>query len=75
MEKFPSGSDSRDLTLGCGSSSEMVVSQITLNITTTTGGSFSVMVDSQITVENLKKIIAKKLKVAKDRICLLHREK
>lgn len=75
MEKFPSGSDSRDLALGCGSSSEMVVSQITLNITTTTGGSFSVVVEHQITVENLKKIIAKKLKVAKDRICLLHREK
>ncbi|KAG4067260.1 hypothetical protein HA402_000251 [Bradysia odoriphaga] len=73
MEKFPSGSDSRDLALGCGSSS--VVSQITLNITTTTGGNFSVVVESQITVESLKKIIAKKLKVAKDRICLLHREK
>lgn len=73
MEKFPPGSDSRDLALGCGSSS--VVSQITLNITTTTGGNFSVVVESQITVESLKKTIAKKLKVAKDRICLLHREK
>ncbi|XP_075158939.1 ubiquitin-like domain-containing protein stuxnet [Haematobia irritans] len=48
---------------------------INLNISTTTGGNFSVSVDPQITVENLKKIIAKKLKVAKDRICLLHREK
>uniref|UniRef100_T1PKJ6 Ubiquitin n=1 Tax=Musca domestica TaxID=7370 RepID=T1PKJ6_MUSDO len=48
---------------------------INLNISTTTGGNFSVSVDPQISVENLKKIIAKKLKVAKDRICLLHREK
>lgn len=48
---------------------------ITLNIQTTTGGSFSVLVDNTNTVENLKKIVAKKLKVAKDRICLLHRER
>ncbi|XP_017488588.1 PREDICTED: putative protein TPRXL, partial [Rhagoletis zephyria] len=47
---------------------------INLNINTTTGGNFGVTVDPQISVENLKKIIAKKLKVAKDRICLLHRE-
>ncbi|XP_018784778.1 PREDICTED: probable RNA methyltransferase bin3 [Bactrocera latifrons] len=48
---------------------------INLNINTTTGGNFGVTVDPQISVENLKKIISKKLKVAKDRICLLHREK
>lgn len=48
---------------------------INLNISTTTGGNFAVSVESHISVENLKKIIAKKLKVAKDRICLLHREK
>lgn len=48
---------------------------ITLNITTTTGGNFTVVVDILNNVEMLKKIIAKKLKVAKDRICLLHRER
>lgn len=48
---------------------------ITLNINTTTGGNFSVIVDPSHTVENLRKVIAKKLKVARDRICLLHREK
>ena len=76
MEK--SSNDSRDLTLGCGSTDNNNInlpSLITLNISTTTGGSFSVDVDSNNTVENLKKIIAKKLKVAKDRICLLHRER
>lgn len=71
------GSDSEEVQqqVGCGSGSGIDLSQITLNVNTTTGGSFSVNVDSQISVENLKKIIAKKLKVAKDRICLLHREK
>lgn len=48
---------------------------MTLNVTTTTGGSFSVVVDGENSVENLKKIISKKLKVSKDRICLLHRER
>lgn len=48
---------------------------INLNISTTTGGNFAVSVEPHINVESLKKIIAKKLKVAKDRICLLHREK
>lgn len=69
------GSDSQDIQqhLGCGN--DINLSQFTLNINTTTGGSFSVSVDSHTTVENLKKIVAKKLKVAKDRICLLHREK
>ncbi|XP_037937225.1 midnolin homolog [Teleopsis dalmanni] len=57
------------------STSTTTLPPINLNINTTTGGNFSVTVDPQISVESLKKIIAKKLKVAKDRICLLHREK
>lgn len=64
--------------LGCGSSSSSGPSSataMTLNVTTTTGGSFSVLVDGENSVENLKKIISKKLKVSKDRICLLHRER
>lgn len=83
MEK--SSNDPRDLgSLGCGtnnttdnnsSSVTTTLPSITLNISTTTGGNFSVDVESNNTVENLKKIVAKKLRVAKDRICLLHRER
>lgn len=73
MDKSSGSSDSRDKTVGCGS--DIGTPPITLNITTTTGGSFSVLVDVQNSVENLKKIVAQKLKVAKDRICLLHRER
>uniref|UniRef100_A0A1A9ZJZ5 Ubiquitin-like domain-containing protein n=1 Tax=Glossina pallidipes TaxID=7398 RepID=A0A1A9ZJZ5_GLOPL len=47
---------------------------INLNINTTTGNNFSVTVDPFISVESLKKTISKKLKLVKDRICLLHRE-
>lgn len=70
------GSDSQDIQqhIGCGSN-EINLPPITVNVNTTTGGCFSVSVDSHTSVENLKKIVAKKLKVAKDRICLLHREK
>lgn len=48
---------------------------INLNISTTTGGSFAVTVDSAQSVDQLKKSVAKKLRVSKDRICLLHRER
>lgn len=48
---------------------------ITLNVSTTTGSSYTVEVDSGYTVATLKKIIAKKLKLSKERICLLHRER
>ncbi|TDG39609.1 hypothetical protein AWZ03_013973 [Drosophila navojoa] len=58
-----------------GTGTERNNMMINLNISTTTGGNFSVSVEPHISIESLKKIIAKKLKVAKDRICLLHREK
>uniref|UniRef100_A0A2M3ZGU8 Putative ubiquitin-like domain of midnolin n=1 Tax=Anopheles braziliensis TaxID=58242 RepID=A0A2M3ZGU8_9DIPT len=48
---------------------------LTLDVTTTTGGNFSIDINSEQTVEHLKKMISKKLKVSKDRICLLHRER
>lgn len=48
---------------------------INLNIKTTTGGNFTINVETSINVESLKKHIAKKLKLSKDRICLLYREK
>lgn len=48
---------------------------ISLNVQTTTGGNFTVVADPHNSVENLKKTIAKKLKVSKDRISLLFRER
>ncbi|XP_004924785.1 midnolin homolog [Bombyx mori] len=57
---------------GCGSTQS---TDITLNIHTTTGGNFSVSLNGKSTVEHLKKLVSKKLKVSKDRICLLHRER
>ncbi|KAM3961574.1 ubiquitin-like domain-containing protein stuxnet [Aphomia sociella] len=57
---------------GCGSTH---TTDITLNIQTTTGGNFSVSLNGKNTVEHLKKLVSKKLKVSKDRICLLHRER
>jgi predicted Rdx family selenoprotein len=48
---------------------------ITICITPTTGGQFDITVDKHETIENLKKIISKRLKVAKERICLLNRER
>ncbi|XP_063821089.1 midnolin homolog [Ostrinia nubilalis] len=57
---------------GCGSPQ---TSDITLNIQTTTGGNFSISLNDKNTVDHLKKLVSKKLRVAKDRICLLHRER
>lgn len=53
---------------GCGS-------KISINVCPTTGGDFFLTVEPYTTIENLKKQIAKKLKVSKERICLLYREK
>lgn len=55
---------------GCGTHS-----QISIHITPTTGGDFYLTVAPDITVDNLKKLVSKKLKVPRDRICLLFREK
>ncbi|KAK2579563.1 hypothetical protein KPH14_010860 [Odynerus spinipes] len=49
--------------------------EITISITPTTGGQFDLTVDRSETIENLKKIISRRLKVAKERICLLHLER
>ena len=63
-------------TPGCGCIVPSVTEpEITISITPTTGGQFDVLVDRNETIENLKKTISKKLKVAKERICLLHRER
>lgn len=48
---------------------------ITISVTPTTGGQFELAVTKNETIENLKKQISKRLKVPKERICLLHRER
>nr|XP_031846442.1 midnolin [Nomia melanderi] len=60
---------------GCAAATVLEPDEITISITPTTGGQFDLTVDRTDTIENLKKIISKRLKVAKERICLLHRER
>merc|ERR1719245_1130790 len=47
---------------------------ISVTVAPFTGGPFTVTISRQESVEELKKAVAKKLKVLKDRICLLYRE-
>lgn len=49
--------------------------KITLNFKLLTGGTFTVSVESDISVELLKKIVSKKLKINKERICLMNSER
>ena len=44
-------------------------------VSPTTGGNFEVKVSKSDSVESLKRIISKRLKVAKERICLLFRDR
>ncbi|KAK9500154.1 hypothetical protein O3M35_001468 [Rhynocoris fuscipes] len=60
---------------GCGCESNVSDSNITISVTPTTGGQFDLAVTKTDSIENLKKLISKKLKVPKERICLLHRER
>lgn len=46
-------------------------SEVIVFFSTTTGSNFQIQVNSELTVDNLKKILSKKLKVIKERICLL----
>ena len=48
---------------------------ISVTVAPFTGGPFTVTISRQESVEELKKAVAKKLKVLKDRICLLYRER
>lgn len=63
--------------LGCGCSNTTSGKSptILISVTPTTGGQFEIPVLKTDTIENVKKIISKKLKVPRDRICLLHRER
>ncbi|KAK9873153.1 hypothetical protein WA026_021386 [Henosepilachna vigintioctopunctata] len=55
---------------GCGPNS-----QISVHVSPTTGGDFYLTVESDITVENFKKLVSKRLKVPRDRLSLLFRDK
>lgn len=54
---------------------EDVNKKITLNFNLVTGGTFTVNVESDISMEMLKKIVSKKLKINKERICLMNSER
>jgi hypothetical protein len=49
--------------------------KIVITVAPFTGGPFSVTANKRDSVEDLKKVVAKKLKVLKERICLLYRER
>lgn len=61
-----------------GSSADIVMdeaSEITITVSPTTGGQFDLSVLKTDSVESLKKVISKRLRVPKERICLLYRER
>lgn len=65
-----SESSANPISQGCGPNS-----QINIHVSPTTGGDFYLCVESDISVDNLKKLVSKRLKVPRDRICLLFRDK
>lgn len=65
-----SQSSSNPIPQGCGPNT-----QINIHVSPTTGGDFYLSVEPDITIENLKKLVSKRLKVPRDRICLLFRDK
>lgn len=69
MENLPE-TTSNPISQGCGPDT-----RINVQVSPTTGGDFFISIESNSTVENLKKLISKRLKVPRDRICLLFRDK
>ncbi|XP_045474810.1 midnolin homolog isoform X1 [Harmonia axyridis] len=55
---------------GCGPNT-----RISIHVNPTTGGDFYLTVENDITVDNFKKLVSKRLKVSRDRISLLFRDK
>ncbi|KAE8747643.1 hypothetical protein FOCC_FOCC005622 [Frankliniella occidentalis] len=51
------------------------INAITVTVAMTTGGQFTLQVDQLESVDTLKKMASKKLRVPKERICLLYRER
>ena len=67
----PSGS-STSLSEGTGSDNP---NNVNITVAPFTGGPFQVKISKMETVEELKKLIARRLKVSKERIYLLYRER
>lgn len=57
---------------GCGCNDGSGISVV---VSPTTGGQFNVVVRKTDSIDHLKKIISKKLKVLRERICLLYRDR
>lgn len=51
------------------------LNKLSIEIAPTTGGAFDFLVDPEDSIDFIKKCIAKKLKVGKEQICLLHRDR
>lgn len=73
-QKMSQQSSSHQNLSGRGSGSNPAQT-INLAINTTTGNNFDVSVELHHTVDHLKKVISKKLKVNKDKIILLFKER
>ena len=67
-----SSTESTDLRPEAGTTAS---DKIAVMVAPFTGGPFSVQVSRKDSVEDFKKIVAKRLKVLKDRICLLYRDR
>ncbi|KAJ3643264.1 hypothetical protein Zmor_025987 [Zophobas morio] len=65
-----SHSAANPISQGCGPHS-----QISIHVSPTTGGDFYLTVEPDISVDGFKKLVSKRLKVPRDRICLLFRDK
>ena len=47
----------------------------TVHVCPTTGGQFDIQVSAEDSIDNMKKCISKRLKISKERISLLHKER
>ena len=47
----------------------------TVHVCPTTGGQFDIQVSAEDSIDNIKKCISKRLKISKERISLLHKER
>lgn len=65
-----SHSSANPISQGCGPHSNILI-----HVSPTTGGDFYLTVEPDISVDNFKKLVSKRLKVPRDRICLLFRDK
>ena len=69
------GSTSGDQPSGVSNPQPESGEKIAVLVAPFTGGPFSVQVSRKDSVEDFKKVVAKRLKVLKDRICLLYRDR